>query len=136
MELGRRPVAPGQGGLPGEQRLARESVREIVLALGADVEGDAGAGVATYAVALGRDASYRIVRDFLNPASVASLLLLPALASAAIPQLGLPLAMAFLAVLCGVLLASVAERRGRVTVHFTPTDPPYIIFLNLASGLA
>lgn len=98
----------------------------------ADVKGDAQAQVTTFAVSLGEAASTRIVTSFLNPLSVAALLSLTALAWLGVPELGVPLAAVFAVVLAGALGAYFAERRGILRVYFTPTDPPYIIFLNLA----
>lgn len=98
----------------------------------ADVKGDAAANLTTFAVSLGEETSNRIVNRFLNPASVASLLALTALAAFAVPGMGGWLGLVFGAILVGSVLAYLAERRGAMTTYFTPTDPPYIIFLNLA----
>jgi 4-hydroxybenzoate polyprenyltransferase len=98
----------------------------------ADVRGDSEAHVTTFAVSLGEAASTRIVMSFLNPLSVAALLALTALAWLGAPELGVALGIVFAAVLVGAVAAYFAERRGSLRVYFTPTDPPYIIFLNLA----
>ncbi|MDG6902904.1 MAG: hypothetical protein JRM80_13225, partial [Nitrososphaerota archaeon] len=72
------------------------------------------------------------VNTVLNPLSVASLLVLTAMAWAAVPSMALPLAAVFGATLLGAVLAYWAEKAGKVTVYLTPTDPPYIIFMNLS----
>jgi 4-hydroxybenzoate polyprenyltransferase len=98
----------------------------------ADIKGDSEAKVRTFAVSLGEAASTRIVESFLNPLSVVALLALTALALAGAPELRVPLGVVFSVVLVGALSAYFIERRGSLRVYFTPTDPPYIIFLNLA----
>ncbi len=98
----------------------------------ADIKGDIKAGVQTFAVQLGEDLSYRIVRLFLNPVSVVSLLLLVYLSWLYAAGIGLLLVAAFVIILLGVVGAWIAEQMGKVTTYLTPTDPPYIIFLNLS----
>jgi 4-hydroxybenzoate polyprenyltransferase len=98
----------------------------------ADVKGDVAAGITTFAVSLGEQTSNRIVDSFLNPASAASLLALTAMAALAIPGLSLAMGVVFVAILAGEAGAYLAERKGRLTVRFTRTDPPYIIVMNLA----
>ena len=98
----------------------------------ADIKGDLDAGVTTFAASLGEERSNRIVHSFLNPASVVSLLVLAALAFTSIPRLSLELGVTITLIVLGVIAALYAERRGRVTRYFTPTDPPYIVALNLA----
>jgi hypothetical protein len=98
----------------------------------ADVKEDLSANVMTFAASLGEKLSNRIVQNFLNPLSVLSLLFLVALAWLSIPDMRLLLALTFLLIGAVILVAFVAERRGRLNVYVTPTDPPYIIALNLS----
>ena len=97
----------------------------------ADIKEDIKANVMTFAVSLGERLSNRIVKEFLNPLSVLSLLFLLGLAWLTIPDLRLLLASAFLVTSVAVTAAFLAERSGRLTIYITPTDPPYIIALNL-----
>jgi hypothetical protein len=98
----------------------------------ADMREDADAKVTTFAVYLGEELSTRIVRTFLNPLSAASLLVLVSIGWLGIPGLRLLLLLVFSATLVGVIVAYVAEVRGKLKLYLTPTDPPYIIFLNVA----
>jgi UbiA prenyltransferase family len=98
----------------------------------ADVRGDALANVKTFAVYLGEAKSYRIVKYFLNPLSVVSLLSLIAIGWFGIPDLSLPLGVCFLFTMVGCTAAWLAERAGRLNLYLTPTDPPYVIFLNVS----
>jgi len=88
--------------------------------------------VRTFAVLLGEGRSESIVNYFLNPVSVLSLLSLIALAWVAIPTLGLSLAVCFAVTAAGVLAAVAIRRAGYISRYFTPTDPPYIMALNLS----
>ena len=98
----------------------------------ADIRDDIKAGITTFAVSLGEARSNAVVNRLLNPLSVASLLALVALSVGFIPSFAPALAAVFGVILLGTALASWAERAGRVTLRLTPTDPPYIIFLNLS----
>lgn len=98
----------------------------------ADIRGDIEAGVTTFAVSLGERLSNKIVMLFLNPLSVLCLLVLAAVAWASVPGLAFPLASAFTVTAAAVAAAFLAERSGMLTVYVTPTDPPYIIALNLS----
>jgi 4-hydroxybenzoate polyprenyltransferase len=97
----------------------------------ADIRGDIGAGVNTFAASLGESLSMRIVMGFLNPLSVASLLSLLAIAWLGARDLRLPIEGAFAVTTLAILSSYLGERRGRLTTYITPTDPPYIIALNL-----
>lgn len=98
----------------------------------ADMKEDADAKVTTFAVYLGEALSDRVVRSFLNPLSVASLLALVFIGWLGVPSLRPLLDLVFVATLAGVVLFYLAELGGRVKLYLTPTDPPYIIFLNVA----
>ncbi|MGI0090332.1 MAG: UbiA family prenyltransferase, partial [Nitrososphaerales archaeon] len=98
----------------------------------ADVKEDIGAGVSTFATYLGEKLSNKIVFSFLNPMSVASLLFLIGLAWLNIPDLRLLLGIGFAILFVGAVAAFLAERIGKLTTYVTPTDPPYIMFLNLS----
>jgi len=98
----------------------------------ADVHEDSAANVRTFAVLLGEGRSESIVNHFLNPVSVLSLLSLIALAWVSIPTLGFSLAACFTVTAAGVLAAAAIRRAGYVRRYFTPTDPPYIMALNLS----
>jgi 4-hydroxybenzoate polyprenyltransferase len=98
----------------------------------ADVKEDIDAHVITFAAYLGERVSTTIVRKVLNPISVFSLLFLVAMAWSAIPNLRSFLAASFLITAFAILVAYVGERSGRLKVYVTPTDPPYIIALNLS----
>ena len=98
----------------------------------ADVKEDAAGNVKTFAVSLGEKISMKIVNLFLNPLSFLSLLLLVVISWIGIPELRLELLACFAFILIGGIAAVVAERAGKITKYITPTDPPYIIFLNLA----
>jgi 4-hydroxybenzoate polyprenyltransferase len=97
----------------------------------ADIRGDIEAGVTTFAASLGERLSLKIVMNILNPLSVASLLALIAIAWAGIGYMRVPLAGAFLVSAIAIVGAYLGERLGRLTTYITPTDPPYIIALNL-----
>ena len=98
----------------------------------ADIGDDVQAGVRTFAVRLGKGTSERIVMEFLNPLSVVSLLALVSITVAEVPSLYLPLSAALVAMVAGVGASYAAERSGRLTFKATPTDPPYIMFLNFS----
>jgi 4-hydroxybenzoate polyprenyltransferase len=98
----------------------------------ADVREDIAANVITFAASLGEKLSTAIVRKVLNPVSVFSLLLLIAMAWAAIDYLRTLLLASFLITAVAIVVAYLGERAGRLTVYITPTDPPYIIALNLS----
>jgi 4-hydroxybenzoate polyprenyltransferase len=98
----------------------------------ADIKEDMKANVMTFAASLGEKLSNKVVREFLNPLSVLSLLLLVGLAWLSIPGLRLLLGLALLVTAAAISLAFLGERRGKITVYITPTDPPYIIALNLS----
>jgi len=98
----------------------------------ADIKEDIEANVMTFAASLGERLSNRIVKEILNPLSVVSLLSLVTLAWLSVPGLRLILAIAFILTTIGVSVAFVQERRRRVTFYVTPTDPPYIIALNVS----
>ncbi|HUI01146.1 MAG TPA: UbiA family prenyltransferase [Nitrososphaerales archaeon] len=97
----------------------------------ADIKEDLAAHVMTFAASLGERLSYRIVKWFLNPLSVLSLLFLVGLSWLSIPGLRAPLALTFVVMAGAVALAFAGEATGKVKVYITPTDPPYIIALNL-----
>jgi 4-hydroxybenzoate polyprenyltransferase len=98
----------------------------------ADVKEDIAANVITFAASLGEKLSTAIVRKVLNPISVFSLLLLTAMAWLAIDYLRTLLLASFLVTAIAIFAAYLGERTGRLTVYITPTDPPYIIALNLS----
>src|SRR5271170_7660837 len=98
----------------------------------ADVREDLAANVITFAASLGERLSTAIVKKVLNPVSVFSLLLLIAMAWLAIDYLRTILLGAFLVTALAIFVAFLGERLGRLTVYVTPTDPPYIIALNLS----
>jgi 4-hydroxybenzoate polyprenyltransferase len=98
----------------------------------ADMREDIEAKVTTFAVYLGERRSTNIVMKVLNPLSVFSLLLLVAMAWFLVPDLRLTFSAAFAICSVAILLAYLGERAGRVTFYVTPTDPPYIIALNLS----
>ncbi len=97
----------------------------------ADIKGDIGAGVNTFAASLGERLSMRIVLNVLNPLSVASLLVLVAMSWSGVRDLRAPLAGVFVVSGLAILAAYAGERTGRLRTYITPTDPPYIIALNL-----
>lgn len=98
----------------------------------ADIRGDIAAGVDTFAASLGEKVSTRIVMDVLNPLSVASLLVLVGMAWVGVEDMRGPLAAALAVSGIAVVVAFVGERLGRLRTYLTPTDPPYIIALNLS----
>ncbi|MDG6994428.1 MAG: UbiA family prenyltransferase [Nitrososphaerota archaeon] len=98
----------------------------------ADVKEDTRAKVSTLAVQLGEKLSMKIVNSFLNPVSFASLLFLIGLSWFYVPTLRLLLSICFFVVLLGGIALYVAERLGYAKTYVTPTDPPYIMYLNLA----
>lgn len=98
----------------------------------ADVKEDIAANVITFAASLGEKLSTAIVMKVLNPVSVFSLLLLTGMAWSAIADLRGLLLVAFLITALAILVAYLGEASGRLTVYVTPTDPPYIIALNLS----
>jgi UbiA prenyltransferase family protein len=98
----------------------------------ADVREDIKANVITFAASLGEKLSTTIVRKVLNPVSVLSLLILTAMAWWAIDDLRTLLLASFLITAFAILVAYLGELSGRLTVYITPTDPPYIIALNLS----
>jgi len=98
----------------------------------ADVKEDIAANVTTFAVYLGEELSNKIVTSFLNPLSVVTLLILVAISWLNIVSLRPFLAIGSGLIVIGITLAFFAERKGRITTYVTPTDPPYIMFLNLS----
>ncbi|HEV2389259.1 MAG TPA: hypothetical protein VGS04_00905, partial [Nitrososphaerales archaeon] len=98
----------------------------------ADVREDIKANVITFAASLGEKLSTAIVTKVLNPISVLSLLLLTAMAWSAIDDLRTPLLFSFLITALAIFGAYLGELSGKLTVYITPTDPPYIIALNLS----
>ncbi len=98
----------------------------------ADVRRDIDAHVNTFAAYLGEKLSNNLVKWFLNPLSVLSLLFLTFLGVLKIPLLRLPLETLFVVISVGVFCAFIAEKRGVLTTYITPTDPPYIMVLNLS----
>jgi len=98
----------------------------------ADVKEDISANVITFAASLGERLSTSIVMKVLNPVSVVSLLLLIAIAWSSIDHLRTILAAVFFITAFAILAAYLGELTGRLTVYITPTDPPYIIALNLS----
>ncbi len=97
----------------------------------ADVKEDTAAGVQTYAVSLGEEKSYRIVNGFLNPLSVASLLALLVIAWVSIAQMRVALILVLVVMAIGLTGAYFGEKRGVLGRYVTPTDPPYVMFLNV-----
>jgi hypothetical protein len=97
----------------------------------ADIKGDIGSGVTTFAASLGEQLSMKIVMKALNPLSVASLLALVAMAWLGVKDLRGPLAGVLVVSGLAILAAFLGERRGKVKTYITPTDPPYIIALNM-----
>jgi 4-hydroxybenzoate polyprenyltransferase len=97
----------------------------------ADLVGDARAGVDTLAVHLGSERSYRIVNLVLNPVSVLSLSSLVVLGWLGAEGLRPVLSVCLVLLAAGVIASLVAEKTGLFTVRFTPTDPPYVIYLNV-----
>ncbi len=98
----------------------------------ADVRGDLQAGVHTFAAYLGEERSNMIVHRLLNPLSVFSLLFLVALTWLNVVGMRLLSEVVFLVILVGAIGAYSGERLGKVGYYVTPTDPPYIIFLNIS----
>jgi 4-hydroxybenzoate polyprenyltransferase len=98
----------------------------------ADVREDIAAKVITFAASLGEKLSTTIVTKVLNPISVLSLLVLVAMSWFAIDYLRTLLLASLLVTAFAILVAYLGERVGRLTVYITPTDPPYIIALNLS----
>ncbi len=97
----------------------------------ADVKEDLAANVTTFAASLGERLSTSIVMSLLNPLSVISLLLLIAIAWAGAPSMRTVLDAVFVVTTLAILGAYLGERAGKMTTYITPTDPPYIIALNL-----
>ncbi len=98
----------------------------------ADVREDIASKVITFAASLGEKLSTSIVMKALNPISVFSLLVLIAMAWSAIDYLRTLLLASFLITAIAILVAYLGEVVGRLKVYITPTDPPYIIALNLS----
>lgn len=98
----------------------------------ADMVDDIKAGVTTFAVSLGQERSYLIVNRFLNPASVLSLVVLLTIAYSGIPRMGPLIGAGLVAVVVLIAAAVALESRGSLNIKATPTDPPYIIVLNLS----
>jgi 4-hydroxybenzoate polyprenyltransferase len=98
----------------------------------ADVKGDISAGVKTFAASLGENVAMKIVTLVLNPLSVASLLFLVALAWLGVEDMRWPLVGVFVVSGVAIMVGFLGERRGKLRTYITPTDPPYIIALNLS----
>ncbi len=98
----------------------------------ADIKEDIDAKVTTFAVSLGERLSTTIVTAILNPLSVFSLLFLIAMAWEGAQYLGPIFGATFVVSGVAILVAFLGERFGKLTVYITPTDPPYIIALNLS----
>ena len=101
----------------------------------ADYDEDAAANVRTLAVAFGRDLSFKIVYKFLNPISVISVLVLIGIAWLRIPSLKAPLTIITVIIMIGVIASFLVGRSGGLSIYATVTDPPYIMFLNVAYKL-
>ena len=98
----------------------------------ADVKEDIASGVSTFATQLGETLSNRIVQSFLNPLSAISLLFLVGISWYYVPALSLSLEVCFGIILLGTIASYAAEKSGKVKTYVTPTDPPYVMFLNVA----
>lgn len=99
-----------------------------------DYEKDLKAGLRTFAVMLGRDISYRVVRSVVNPLSVVSVITFALIAAAAIAGYSWVFVTSAALVAAGV--AGMAVLGGRSRVYSDPLDPPYILFLNFAFVVA
>ena len=97
-----------------------------------DYESDVRANVRTLAVALGRDLTYKIVYNVLNPLSVASVVILALITWLKIPGIGWIFLPALGILIGGVIVSLVLYRKGLLRNYTTTTDPPYIMFLNMA----
>jgi len=95
-----------------------------------DVESDAKAGVTTYAVKLGRDLSYKIVKFGINPIGATSIFAFAVISALAMRGYSTVFLVSIALMLVGTIVATLLERRS--IVYSDPLDPPYSMFLNIA----
>jgi len=95
-----------------------------------DVDEDTRANVRTFAVKLGHDLSYRIVKYVVNPLSVLSVLAFAIASALVVPKYAWTFEAFIAFIVVGVAISIAMERRGKI--YTDPLDPPYILFLNLA----
>ena len=95
-----------------------------------DYEKDLKANLRTFAVMLGRETSYKIVKFAINPLSVVSVIAFALISASSIPEYSWLFVASALVVAAGVAALLLLEWRSRV--YSDPLDPPYILFLNFA----
>jgi 4-hydroxybenzoate polyprenyltransferase len=95
-----------------------------------DYDEDLKANVRTFAVQIGRDASYKVVKFAINPLGVLSVVAFAGAAAIKIPGLSSVLTASIVVIAAGVVVMVVLERLS--VVYTDPLDPPYMLFLNFA----
>jgi 1,4-dihydroxy-2-naphthoate octaprenyltransferase len=95
-----------------------------------DVITDTKSNVRTYAVMLGKDLSYKIVKYAINPLGFVSIAGFALISAYAFRNYSLLFLSSFVLIVAGTVIAIVLERRS--VVYTDPLDPPYTMFDNLA----
>lgn len=95
-----------------------------------DYDEDLEAGVRTFAVQIGRELSFKVVRFAINPLGVASVLAFAVAAALQVPAHSLLFFASMAVITVGVAATLLLERLSMV--YTDPLDPPYMLFLNFA----
>jgi len=99
-----------------------------------DIDKDSKANIRTFAVSLGKELSYKLVKFVINPLSVAAVLAFTIIAGVVLQEFRPIFAGSVVVILAGLAAMTYLEHRS--VVYTDPIDPPYILFLNLAFLLA
>lgn len=95
-----------------------------------DYDEDLEAGVKTFAVQIGRELSFKVVRFVINPLGVVSVLSFAGAAALRVPAHSWLFVASMMIIAAGVGATVLLERRS--LVYTDPLDPPYMLFLDFA----
>lgn len=95
-----------------------------------DVETDTKSGVVTFAVKLGKELSYKIVKYVINPLGALSIFAFAGISALVISGFNLVFITSIIIMGLGTVVALVLERKS--IVYTDPLDPPYSMLLNIA----
>lgn len=95
-----------------------------------DVITDSKSNVRTYAVMLGKDMSYKIVKYIINPLGFVSIIGFALISALAFRSYSLLFFFSAALIAAGTVVAIILERKS--VVYTDPLDPPYTMFDNLA----
>ncbi len=99
-----------------------------------DVETDASSGVRTFAVTLGREKSYKIVKYLINPVGVLAVLIFATFSTLRVPKYSQLFMLSIVLIVAGTLFSIYLERKS--IVYTDPLDPPYSMFVNFVFPFA